>query len=53
VLDVTDDSEYIDEKGKVWTPRSLMEIFERVEQRDVRDFDDSGLTGAGASGYDS
>jgi hypothetical protein len=27
LLDVTDDNEYIDEKGKVWTPRSLMSIF--------------------------
>lgn len=28
VLDVSDENDYIDETGKVWTPRSLMYIFE-------------------------
>lgn len=28
VLDVSQGNDYIDEKGKVWTPRSLMEIYE-------------------------
>lgn len=28
VLDISDENDYIDEKGKIWTPRSLMYIFE-------------------------
>lgn len=52
VLDVTDDNEYIDESGKVWTPRSLMHIFERVEQTDVKDFG-GGIAGSAADAYDS
>lgn len=28
-VDITDDNDYIDEKGKLWIPRSLMTVFQR------------------------
>lgn len=40
LLDVTGDNDYIDEKGKVWTPRSLMSIFAIAD-------DDSESSGSG------
>lgn len=30
VLDVSQEDDYIDESGKVWIPRSLMTVFDRV-----------------------
>lgn len=29
LLDISDEDDYIDEPGKIWVPRSLMEVFER------------------------
>lgn len=49
VLDVSDENEYIDEKGKVWTPRSLMHIFKRVDEQDAPPTD--GLAGVAADDY--
>ncbi len=30
-LDISQNDDYIDEPGKVWIPRSLMTVFERIE----------------------
>lgn len=32
-LDISDEDDYIDEKGKIWIPRSLMSIFEREDRQ--------------------
>ena len=50
VLDVTEDNEYIDERGKVWTPRSLMHIFERTEQSSMDEFESGGIADVAAEG---
>ena len=34
VLDISDDDDYIDERGKIWAPRSQMYIFERKDEFD-------------------
>lgn len=52
VLDVSGDNDYIDESGKVWTPRSLMHIFERVDPVETKDFESGGISGMGADAYD-
>lgn len=52
VLDISDGNEYIDETGKVWSPRSLIYVFERTKQRDVQDFNEGGLADTAASGYE-
>lgn len=53
VLDISDDDDYIDESGKVWSPRSLIHVFERTKQRDVQEFSEGGLADTAASGYES
>jgi hypothetical protein len=40
-LDISDENEHIDEKGKVWTPRSLMSIYGMVDESETGG---SGLT---------
>lgn len=52
VLDISEDDDYIDEQGKVWSPRSLMHIYERVEERDVKETEPGGLADVAADGYD-
>lgn len=51
VLDVSDENDHIDEQGKVWTPRSLMRIFERTETREVTEKEPGGLADVAAEGY--
>jgi hypothetical protein len=48
VVDISDDDDYIDERGKAWIPRSLATVFERTNQQSL----DGGLTGMGADGVD-
>lgn len=52
VLDVSDENDYIDEQGKVWTPRSLMHIYERTKQRQITEKESGGLADVAAEGYD-
>lgn len=52
VLDISDEDDYIDERGKLWSPRSLMHVYERSDQRSVDDFEAGGLADTAAQGYD-
>jgi len=47
VLDISDDDDYIDEQGKVWSPRSLIHIFRMGDD----DGDSGGLTGVAGNEF--